>query len=116
MRAISLTEWVYYHLWKKDLQTGEGVTGINIPDTILYRWGQPRVWYFSSQSKKILKKTRDKMLDYNIEAMLASKKGNKEITPAGILYDSPYNIEDELENSGNVLGMRYFCTDKISTR
>ena len=52
-------------LWMKDeLNFGPS---INIPDTIIFKYGQPITWYFTSSQGKIKKKNRSNLLNARIE-------------------------------------------------
>lgn len=52
-------------LWTKDeLNFGPS---INIPDTIIFQYGQPLVWYFTASNGKIKKKNRNNLLNARIE-------------------------------------------------
>lgn len=52
-------------LWMKDeLNFGPS---INIPDTIIFKYGQPVTWYFTSSQGKIKKKNRSNLLNARIE-------------------------------------------------
>lgn len=45
MKITSCTEWLFYHLWKKNQETNLSCPGIFILDTIIYRWSKPHFWY-----------------------------------------------------------------------
>lgn len=52
-------------LWMKDeLNFGPS---INIPDTIIFKYGQPIAWYFTTAQGKIKKKNRSNLLNARIE-------------------------------------------------
>jgi len=48
MKITSCTEWLFYHLWKKNKETNLSCPGIFILDTIIYRWSKPNFWYLNS--------------------------------------------------------------------
>lgn len=44
----SLIDSIYYYLWYKNDSIKEELCKIHIPDTIVFRYGQPQLWYFTS--------------------------------------------------------------------
>jgi len=55
MKLHTSTEWLLFHLRKKNPETGKSCPGILITDTIIYRWAQPYFWYFTDKFGKISK-------------------------------------------------------------
>ena len=52
-------------LWSRDeLNYGPS---INIPDTIIYKYGQPVSWYFTAQNGRVKKKNKHNLVSANIE-------------------------------------------------
>ena len=51
------------------------LTGVNIPDTVLYLYSKPLHWYFSSKSGEIRKKSRSRLNSKHIEEQFL-KNGN----------------------------------------
>ena len=52
-------------LWSKD-ELGLGPS-LNVPDTIVYRYGKPLHWYFTGVDGKLKKKTRQNLVNVRIE-------------------------------------------------
>ncbi len=52
MKLSTSTEWLFFHLWKKNPETQNSCPGVFIADTIIYRWAQPYFWYFTTKVKK----------------------------------------------------------------
>lgn len=60
-----VSEELFRLLWSKDeLNFGPSV---NIPDTIVYKFGQPHTWYFTALSGRIKRKNRQNLLSEKIE-------------------------------------------------
>ncbi len=38
MKLSICTEWLFFHLWKKNPETGKSCAGLVVPDTIIYRY------------------------------------------------------------------------------
>ena len=56
----------FYHLlWSKD-ELNYGLT-LNIPDTIIYKFGQPVSWYFTARDGKVKKKNKHNLMNVKIE-------------------------------------------------
>lgn len=60
-----ISDELYQLLWARDeLNFGPSV---NIPDTIVYKYGQPVVWYFTSVNGKVRKKNKHNLISAKIE-------------------------------------------------
>jgi hypothetical protein len=60
-----ISEDLYKLLWSKDeLNYGPS---INIPDTIVYKYGQPQSWYFTATNGKVKKKNKQNLISAKIE-------------------------------------------------
>lgn len=60
-----ISEEFFNLLWMKDeLNFGPS---INIPDTVIFKYGQPVTWYFTASNGKIKKKNRNNLLNARIE-------------------------------------------------
>ena len=53
---------VFHHLWRKNA-SGQSCPNVVIPDTIIFRLNRPSVWYFTSKSGGILRKTNTTLTD-----------------------------------------------------
>jgi hypothetical protein len=60
-----ISEDFFNFLWMKD-ELGYGPS-VNIPDTIIYKYGQPVVWYFTSSAGKVKKKNKHNLISGKIE-------------------------------------------------
>lgn len=67
MKVSSNTEWLFFHLWKKNPYTLQPCEKVLIPDTIFYRWAQPYLWYFNSSDLEINRRTKEKIVPESIE-------------------------------------------------
>ena len=66
------TEWLLFHLWKRNDKTGRSCPNILIPDTIIYRWSYPYFWYFTSSEGEIMRKSRARVTHKYIQEELVS--------------------------------------------
>ena len=69
MKMLNATEWLFFHLWKKNPKTDNCCPGIKIPKTIIYRWAQPSTYYESTEEATITRLEKEKIkpakfLDY----------------------------------------------------
>lgn len=60
-----MVENLFYYLWCKD-ELDNGPT-INIPDTVIYKFRQPAVWYFTAMDGSIKKKSKGNLVNVKIE-------------------------------------------------
>ena len=59
MKLLNSTEWLFFHLWKKNPETGLSCPGVNIPNTIFFRWAQPDFFYVNTEQGELDRYTRD---------------------------------------------------------
>ena len=60
-----ISEELFALLWTKDeLNFGPS---INIPDTVIFRYGQPTLWYFTASNGRVKRKNRQNLLSAKIE-------------------------------------------------
>jgi hypothetical protein len=78
LHGDGLLDSFFYYLWIKnpDMKLDE----FRIPDTVIYRYSQPRAWYFTSRQGLIKRKSKEKLTAQNIEAEFA-----KNISDSGIV-------------------------------
>lgn len=88
MKIASNTEWLFFHLWKKNPYTLTPCENIYIADTILYRWAHPHAWYYMSKDGEITRKTKDKITGPDIETHF---NANLSITGVVASYITPKN-------------------------
>lgn len=62
---------LFHYLWLYDPLTDKS-PAINLPDTIIYRLGEPKFWYFS-QNGRIVRKSKVNMTLQNIYDTLVRK-------------------------------------------
>lgn len=80
MKIASHTELLFFHLWKKDPKTLVSCEGVRVADTLIYRWAQPHIWYFTSKTGEISRKSKDKITPQEIET-----KFMEQAPPCGII-------------------------------
>ena len=65
LHGDGINDELYFLLWAKDdLNYGPQ---INIPDTIVYKFGQPVAWYFTSVDGRIKRKNKHNLVNLKIE-------------------------------------------------
>lgn len=79
MKITNYTEWLFFHLWKKNPNTGKCCPSVLLPDTVLYRWAQPFTWYFMTNSG-IKRKKRTKITLDELERILNNNDFEKDIS------------------------------------
>ena len=54
-----ITEELFLMIWSKDELNFS--PSINVPDTIVYKYGQPVQWYFTSKGGRVRRKNRQNL-------------------------------------------------------
>ncbi len=87
-----ISEDLYKLMWSKDeLNFGPP---INIPDTIVYKFGQPTSWYFTALNGRVKKKNKHNLISAKIEEVF-----NKHVLGYDVLA---YFINVPVENDQNL--------------
>ena len=61
-----ILEDIFYYLWQDNFQLGHKLA-LNIPDTVIYRFGNAHSYYFTSkQNNQIMKKKEISMKDKDV--------------------------------------------------
>ena len=98
-----INEQFFNLLWMKDeLNFGPS---INIPDTIIFKFGQPVTWYFTSSSGKIKKKNRSNLLNARIEDSFTKNILGYDVIASFVSF--PVNESGEC-NSSSAFTVEYF--------
>ena len=108
MKVASLTEWLFFHLWKRSPITEEPCPSILVPDTIIYRWAQPFFWYFTSADGKLKRKKKDKIEQKDIITIF-----NLGDMPAGIVGSYMHLLSPE-KSTKEVIGVEYLNPESLS--
>lgn len=90
MKLSTSTEWLYFHLWKKNPDTNTSCPGVFLVDTVIYRWAQPYFWYFTNREGQIIRKTKERIESDNLKA---SFKYNTEQTDITALYLTSQDVQ-----------------------
>merc|ERR1719183_706928 len=81
-------------LWKRDLFS-DSALALRIPDTVIFRYSAPSVWYFTSVDGTIKRKTKAKVnSDHIFEEFL------KHASSSGILACYTYSVHANSELDG----------------
>ena len=95
MRITTLTEWLFYHLWKKNPTTKTSCPSILIPDTVIFRWASPLFWYFTTNQGTIARKGKDKIFAKEIHKILKKGKQSDRVLAT---YIKLFNDEEETKD------------------
>ncbi len=60
-----MIESLFHYLWSEDELDGR--PQINIPDTIVYKYRQPALWYFTAKDGRVKKKSKYNLVNVRIE-------------------------------------------------
>ena len=74
---------LYHYLWAKDALFNSGPY-ILLPDTIIYKYGDPTFWYFTSKDGTIMRKSKKNVNNKEIEKSFL--KGSKSNQIVAVLY------------------------------
>ncbi|KAL4453639.1 hypothetical protein ABPG74_009535 [Tetrahymena malaccensis] len=66
---------LYHYLWQDEdpQQNKHIVPSVNIPDTIYYKYGEPRLWFFTDKNGQVKKKMKNKLTIEKIEEEFLDK-------------------------------------------
>ena len=95
MKITGNTEWLFFHLWKKNPYNFNPCEGLKVADTIFYRWAQPHIWYYTSKEGAIARKAKERITSKEIE-----EKFVDEISPCGVVASYITPKEDPFEQKG----------------
>jgi len=77
MKITGYTEWLFFHLWKRNSETNSTCPGILIIDTIIYRWSKPQFWYFTNKDGEIVRKTKERIFNDAIDKIFIDNDSKK---------------------------------------
>jgi len=86
--GASYTEWLLFHLWKTDEVRHASCPHILIPDTVIYRWGRPYLWYFSTRSGQLLRKSKTKLSSKCILSSFTSSQQPSQLVAAYLSFEA----------------------------
>lgn len=92
MELSTLTEYLFFHLYKSSPITGQPCPLVNIPCTLFFRWAQPFFFYWTDASGKIKRINKDKIDLENVKQKVG--RANNEIM-ARWMYASGYTQDKE---------------------
>lgn len=82
------------------------VPSILVPDTIIYKFDQPILWYFT-MNNSVKKKSKSKMTNEEIERIFL-----RNISESGVVATYFYMVQDKNEKKAV---FEYFYADEFST-
>jgi hypothetical protein len=86
--GASYTEWLLFHLWKTDETRRTSCPNILIPDTVIYRWCRPYLWYFSTRSGQLLRKSKTKLSNKHILSSYSKSLPPSQIVATYLSFDT----------------------------
>ena len=105
MKITNYTEWLFYHIWKKNSTTETSCPCVIIPDTVIFRWAQPFFWYFTNEQgvlrkqkdkidiKRIIKVMNEEKLPIDVVAVLNQLANSQRLADDGEIQPSILNRE-----------------------
>lgn len=100
IEADGISEEFFNLLWTKDeLNFGPS---INIPDTVIFKYGQPVTWYFTASNGKIKKKNRNNLLNARIEDAFTKNTLGYDVVATFISMGKTTPGQTEQESTGAV--------------
>merc|ERR1719440_582842 len=92
LEGDGVSDRLFELLWKRDLFS-DSALALRIPDTVIFRYSAPSVWYFTSVDGTIKRKTKAKVNSEHIfEDFLKRASGS------GILACYVYSVHDDNNN------------------
>ncbi|CAK58493.1 unnamed protein product (macronuclear) [Paramecium tetraurelia] len=91
MKLGTCTEWLFFHIWKKNPKTGHSCDGIFVADSIIYRWAQPYFRYFTVSDGQIIRKTKERVFIDQVESSF-----NQENTVAQLMTSQMQSKQQEI--------------------
>ena len=71
LHGDGVSDSLFHHLWMKDeLSFGPS---LQVPDTIIYKFGQPVHWYFTGADGKVKRKHKQNLVSVRIEEAMTKK-------------------------------------------
>jgi len=93
-----ITEELFLMIWSKDELNFS--PSINVPDTVVYKYGQPVNWYFTSKGGRIKRKNRQNLVNARIEeAFLKHMLGYDVVATFISIPVETEHIDDDNHNS-----------------
>ncbi|GMH46716.1 hypothetical protein TrRE_jg5169 [Triparma retinervis] len=89
LHGDGVNDSLFHHMWQKD-ELNFGPT-VNIPDTIIYKFGQPVQWYFSGMDGKVKRKHKQNLVNVRIEEAMTKKVIGSDI----VAYYIATEVDDE---------------------
>ena len=107
-----ISEELYRLLWTKDeLNYGPPM---NIPDTIVYKFGQPVCWYFTSISGKVKKKNKGNLISAKIEEAFNKQVLGYDVLAQFISIPSERESESTVELDAHANVIEYFDRNALN--
>lgn len=107
-----ISEELYRLLWTKDeLNYGPPM---NIPDTIVYKFGQPVCWYFTSISGKVKKKNKGNLISAKIEEAFNKQVLGYDVLAQFISIPSERDSESTVELDAHANVIEYFDRNALN--
>ncbi|GMH78962.1 hypothetical protein TrST_g4447 [Triparma strigata] len=105
LHGDGVSDAFFQFLWQKD-ELNFGPT-INLPDTVIYKFGQPVQWFFSGLDGKVKRKHKQNLVNVRIEEAMTKKVIGSDIVA--------YYIATEIDDETNVksTSIEYFDRDNL---
>jgi len=106
LHGDGVSEHFFELLWTKDeLNFGPSV---NIPDTIIFRYGKPTHWYFTGVDGKMKKKNKQNLLNVRIEEAMTKRALGCDVVASYIETTEGADESNQAEGAGALSRIEYF--------
>ena len=107
MKLLNSTEWLFFHLSKKNTETGKPCPSIRIPETIFFRWATPNFLY-TTEGDSCTRKSKDQ-----INILESREKFSKSKLPDNLSSIYISEIEKKIGNE-QIVQIEYLTNEDCS--
>ncbi|CAM9851853.1 unnamed protein product, partial [Phaeothamnion confervicola] len=86
LEGNGVSQHLYEFLWCADELNYR--PAVNVPDTVVYRFGQPVHWYFTAQDGRLKKKLKTNIINAKIEDEFCRKSGGATVVAYYISWEN----------------------------
>ena len=108
-----VTEDLFKLLWAKDELNFSPM--INVPDTIIYKYGQPVTWYFTSVNGHVKKKNKSNLISAKIEETFTKHVLGYDVLAYFISMPSDHESQGKTSNNDFQTIVEYFDRDGLKS-
>lgn len=109
MKLLNSTEWLFFHLWKKNPETGKPCPSIRIPETIFFRWAYPNFLYTTEGDSNITRQSKDQININEIREHFSSSNLPNNLSSIYI------NQDEKKINNEDIVQIEYLTNEDCSS-